>query len=220
MMKVLFTLGVIKMPLQNRVDPKGELHAVSNRGMFMGNKGCLHNEQKQIVKKAGGTTGWVICALNHKGIKRELMAKGKYTELFFLDEATALAAGHRPCNDCLKSKFADFKLRWLEAYNDKNSAITTMAEINKINQKERYYRGNKVTYQDNMLNLPNGTFIEIEQSFYLIWQGAKYLWSFEGYKEKSDIRNELVTILTPQSFVDALAGGYTPEVHPSIRELA
>lgn len=202
------------MALQNRVNPKGELHAVSSRGLFMGNKGRLHNQNKEIVKKSA-SNGWVICALSHKGIKRELMSES-YTELFFLDEATALAAGHRPCSDCLRDKFTDFKKRWVDANNNENTNITTMAEINKFNQKERYNRGEKVTFKENTLNLPSGTFIEIEQSYYLVWQGSKYLWSFDGYKDRSAIKNEEVTVLTPSSFVNVLSSGYIPEVHNSI----
>lgn len=206
------------MPLQNRVDPAGQLHAVSSRGMFMGNKGRLHNDNKEIVKKSGGTLGWVICALSHKGIKRELMAHGKYTELFFLDEATALAAGHRPCNDCLKEKYAEFKQRWLDANSDV-SAVKTMSDINKINQKERYNRGNKVTYVANMQSLPGGTFIEYDGQYFVIKNGSKYLWSFDGYKGKSKLIDCDVTVLTPKSFVAVLADGYQPELHGSLSAL-
>ena len=212
------TLRGKKVPLQNRVDPAGQLHAVFSRGMFMGNKGRLHNDNKEIVKKSGGTTGWVICALSHKGIKRELMAHGKYTELFFLDEATALAAGHRPCNDCLKEKYASFKQHWLDANcNEKTASI--MSDINKINQKERYFRGSKVTYVDNMRSLPDGTFIEYEGQYFLVKGGYKYLWSFDEYTNKSDLISSDVTVLTPCTFVNVLAGGYMPKVHSSIHKI-
>jgi len=203
------------MPLQNRVDPAGQLHAVSSRGMFMGNKGRLHNDNKEIVKKSGGTTGWVICALSHKGIKRELMAQGKYTELFFLDEATALAAGHRPCNDCLKEKYADFKQRWLDT-NSNETSVSTMADINRINQKERYFRGSKVTYIANMQSLPDATFIEYEDQYFLIKGGYKYLWSFDGYTGRTELISCDVTVLTPKSFVAVLAVGYQPDLHSSL----
>lgn len=206
------------MPLQNRVAPNGELHAVSSRGMFMGNKGRLHNDNKEIVKKSGWN-GWVICSLSHKGIKRELMSSTSYTELFFLDEATALAAGHRPCRSCLKDKFVEFKQRWLEANINDSTKSGLMSDVDKFNHKERYHRGSKVTYQDNMLNLPNGTFIEKDNNYYLIWNEAKYLWSFDGYKSKSDLIDCHVTVLTPKSFVAVLADGYQPELHSSLSEL-
>ncbi len=205
------------MSLQNRVDPKGQLHAVSSRGMFMGNKGWLHNDAKQIVKNFSWN-GWVICSLQHKGIKRELMAKGAYTELFFLDEATALSAGHRPCNDCLKDKFIEFKKTWIYANCEDKSQNVLMGYINKINQKERYHRGDKVTFLERMDSLPDGTFIEYKSHCYLIYQGAKYLWSFDGYTEESALSDENVTVLTPKSFISVLANGYVPIYHDSLHQ--
>jgi hypothetical protein len=206
------------MPLQNRVDPTGTLHATPSRGTFMGNKGCLHNDKKQIVKSVG-CNGWVICALQFKSRKREIMATGTYTELFFLDEATALAAGHRPCGECLRAKFVDYKHHWISANCDTPSHNIKMADINKINQKERYYRGSKITFNAPLNSLPNGAFIELNQNYYLIYQGAKYLWSFTGYSEKSHLSNETVTVLTPKSVIKALADGYEPEYHPSLNTL-
>ena len=88
------------MPLQNRVDPWGGLQAVSERGAWMGNRGCLHDAGKRLGASRWTRKQWVICKLEFNGRQRELMAPGKYTELFFLDEATALSAGHRPCNTC------------------------------------------------------------------------------------------------------------------------
>jgi hypothetical protein len=182
--------------------------------MFMGNKGRLHNEHKEIVKKSGWN-GWVICSLSHKGIKRELMSPTSYTELFFLDEATALAAGHRPCNDCLKEKFKVFKARWLEANADLLSS-NKMSEVDRVIHKQRYYRGNKVTYIANMQSLPDGTFVEYKGQYFLIKGTSRYLWSFDGYKDKSELINCDVTVLTPKSFVAVLAGGYQPEFHSSL----
>ena len=203
------------MSLQNRVDPAGQLHQVKSRGMFMGNKGRRHNNNKEMGKKSGGTLGWVICSLSHKGIKRELMAQGKYTELFFLDEATALSAGHRPCNDCLKEKFKVFKKQWLEANADMLSS-NKMSEVDKIIHKQRYHRGSKVTYVANMQSLPDGTFFEYKGQYFLIKSNSKHLWSFDGYKDSSELINCDVTVLTPKSFVAVLADGYQPEFHSSL----
>jgi len=206
------------MPLQNRVDPKGQLHAVTSRGMFMGNKGHLHNDTKQIVRNFSWN-GWIICALQHQGIKRELMAVGEYTELFFLDEATALSAGHRPCGYCLREKYNEFKKTWIGANCEDESQNVNMTDINKINQKERYHRGSKVTFVERMDSLPNGAFIEFELNFYLIYQGAKYLWSFDGYTEKSALSADNVTVLTPKTFISVLASGYEPIYHDSLKAI-
>lgn len=206
------------MPLQNRVDPTGTLHANTSRGTFMGNKGRLHNDTQQIVKNHG-CNGWVICALQFKSRKRELMAAGTYTELFFLDEATALSAGHRPCGECLRAKYADYKQHWISANCDEPTIPPNITDINKINQKERYDRGAKVTYTAAMNSLPDGCFIELNSHFYLIYQGQKYLWSFAGYSQKSNLSNEIVTVLTPKTVVNALANGYQPDYHHSFHKL-
>ena len=87
------------MTLQNRVTPFGEIVAVAARGTLMGNRGCLHDSERRIVKSSA-RVAWVTCRLEWQGMQRQIMAPGKYTELFFLDEATALAAGHRPCFEC------------------------------------------------------------------------------------------------------------------------
>jgi len=203
------------MPLQNRVDPTGKLHSLTSRGLFMGNKGRLHNENKEIVKQSGWNS-WVICSLSHKGIKRELMSPTSYTELFFLDEATALSAGHRPCYSCLKDKFIEFKQRWLEANVNDKPKSDSMSDIDKFNHKERYYRGNKVTYAANMQSLPDGTFIEYEGQYFIIKTGCRYLWSFDGYKSKSELIDCDVNVLTPKSFVAVLDNGYKPVFHDSL----
>lgn len=103
-----------KRPLQNRVTPFGVLIAVPDKGRWMGNRGCLHNDGKQIVRHTCAHQGWIICDLEHKGNDRNpLMKPGQYTELFFLDEATGLSAGHRPCGECRRDAFRSFKSAWL-----------------------------------------------------------------------------------------------------------
>ena len=101
-------------PKQNRVTPYGELVSNSERGMFMGNRGILHDENQSINHPMKWKSiSWIYCSLSYKGKKREIMGTGKYTELFFLDEATALAAGHRPCFRCLREKNQEFFKIWL-----------------------------------------------------------------------------------------------------------
>ena len=99
------------MPLQNRVTPFGELIATPARGTLMGNRGCLHDAQQRI-RRTFAVKRWIICVLEFKGRHRQVMAPGQYTELFFLDEATALAAGHRPCAECQRARYDLFRAHW------------------------------------------------------------------------------------------------------------
>ena len=102
------------MPLQNRVTPFGEIVVSAARGTLMGNRGCLHDAERRLTGRRWTTRAWVTCALSFNGRRRQLMTPGFYTELFFLDEATALAAGHRPCAECRRSAYRAFKERWAE----------------------------------------------------------------------------------------------------------
>lgn len=102
------------MPLQNRVDPFGTIHAVPAHGTSMGNRGVLHDEQQRIVRPYS-TKSWVTCSLRFKGRRRKLVQPGRYTELFFLDEATSIAARHRPCGECRRNRLDEFKEAWIAA---------------------------------------------------------------------------------------------------------
>jgi hypothetical protein len=205
------------MPLQNRINPMGELEAIKSRGAFLGNRGIIHNEQKKIISSFK-IKGWVTCRLEFKGRKRELMAKGRYTELFFLDEATALSAGHRPCAECRRKRYNEFKLKWLQAnesllINDS----TSIASIDKIIHQDRIYKKQKVTYQDKMNLLPKGTMIQINSINYLIWNNKVFKWTFEGYEISNiDITNNNVIVLTPKSYVEMFKKGFVPTVHNSL----
>jgi len=206
------------MPLQNRVNPKGEIKAVKSRGAFLGNRGIIHNEEKEIISPFK-IKGWVTCQLEFKGRKRELMAKGKYTELFFLDEATVFSAGHRPCAECRRTRYNEFKTKWLEANQSlllDNS--TSIANIDKIIHQDRINKKQKVTYQDKMNLLPNGTMIQINNIEYLIWNHKIFKWTFEGYEPtKINITNNDVIVLTPKSYVEMFKKGFTPTVHISLQ---
>lgn len=132
------------MPLQNRVSPNGDIVATYQRGMFMGNRGILHNDEKELVSTSK-IKGWVTCRLEFKGRKRELMAKGRYTELFFFDEATAFAAGHRPCAECRRERYKEFKSKWLEANGTLlGGDSTAIGEIDKIIHKQRIHKQKKL----------------------------------------------------------------------------
>ena len=205
------------MPLQNKVSPIGKIEAVKARGTLMGNRGILHDENKEI-KTLSKIKGWVTCNLEYKDRKRELMAKGRYTELFFLDEATAFGSGHRPCAECRRDRYNEFKLKWLEANSILlNNQKDSIANIDKIIHKERINKNEKVTFREKINTLPDGSIIRIESQIYLIWQNSLFIWSFQGYKKSNiEIKHQTVEVLTPYSYVKMFQKGFIPLVHSTI----
>jgi hypothetical protein len=207
------------MPLQNRVDPWGQLHAVSARGTLLGNRGIIHNHAREIVAQ-WRTKAWITCRLSWKGRRRTVMRSGSWTELFFLDEATAFAAGHRPCAYCRRARFNEFKAAWLAA----NPAVTSsaaprIAEIDNILHAERTRKGGgKVTYEEELQALPDGAMIGLDVSAYLVWGRQLLRWSFNGYSrgETSGLSKRTVRVLTPASIVQ-FRNGFRPDVHESAR---
>lgn len=206
------------MPLQNKVDPWGRLHAVPERGAFLGNRGKIHNEQRQIVAPWRGLA-WITCRTEYQGIKRPIFAQNSYSELFFLDEATAFSAGHRPCGDCRKQRFKDFKAAWISSNRDLvQSDNPTIAEIDKIIHGERISEnGSKRKYRVSIGQLPSGVFVEYEGIAYLVWGGKLWPWSFDGYGQarKNLLPSTEVDVLTPASIVKLFASGFTPQLHLS-----
>jgi len=210
------------MPLQNRVDPWGRLHAVAARGKWLGNRGILHNSRKEIVAP-WKTKAWITCRLAWKGRQRTIMTPGSYTELFFLDEATAFAAGHRPCAECRRERFREFKLYWRAANAEMSASLEpSVSVIDNILHVERTLRGGgKVTYEAELGTLPDGTMIEIDGTAYLIWAKRLLQWSFAGYTQgnESYTLQRSVRALTPASIVRMFHAGFRPEVHESVQKV-
>lgn len=207
------------MTLQNRVDPWGALQAVSARGALMGNRGVIHNDHKQIIAQ-WRHPHWVTCKLNFKNVQREVFSPNQYSELFFLDEATALSAGHRPCGECRRERFNEFKMSWCKANLDGAlHKVVPIGQIDKQLHMERAARGGKkVTHQCAFETLPDGTFLEIGGKAILLWQKCFYQWSPYGYERSSILlaSSEVVTVLTPVSIVKMFQMGFTPQVHESV----
>jgi hypothetical protein len=198
------------MPLQNRVDPYGQLHAVEARGAFMGNRGILHNAERHVIA-AWRSPRWITCALDFKGRRREVFAPHRYSELFFLDEATSLAAGHRPCAECRRNRFKEFCAFWAAGNADHVVSQTLSADtIDRVLHSERVRNGGgKQTYQAVLSTLPAG-------SAYLIWAGKLRPWSFAGYGPAASVLPATeVAVLTPRSIVQAIRPGFVPQVHES-----
>lgn len=211
------------MPLQNRVDPWSRLIAVPDRGAWLGNRGVLHNEQKQIVAPWRHKT-WVTCQLEFRGRKRVVFGKGTYSELFFLDEATALSAGHRPCGECRRERYVAFKEYWCAANRPgKSPSGVPVSDIDQQLHAERAVRGGgKVTHRSRFDALPDGAFIEWNENALLVWGEHLHRWSPGGYSVADGLlpsNEEEVIVLTPASVVETLRRGFQPQVHPSVADL-
>ena len=204
------------MPRQNRVTPLGAIVAVADRGTLMGNRGCLHDARGSI-RRAWQLKRWIVCVLKFKGRKRQVMTPGHYTELFFLDEVTALASGHRPCAECQRERFNAFRCEL--ATDAPRSAVEIDAQLH----AERLAPdGSKRLHAAELDALPDGAFVLLpgEQTPLLVWRDALLVWSAAGYADRLDRpRSATVNVLTPELTVRALRGGYVPELHRSARAL-
>jgi hypothetical protein len=209
------------MPLQNRVDPYGSIFRSSARGTFMGNRGgALHDDRREIVRPYKSRR-WIACVLEFRGRYRSVMSPGRYTELFFLDEAVAFSAGHRPCAECRRGRFNAFKDAWNRAHGPADPRQPLRAdEIDAELHRNRIHRTAKVTWQASLSSLPNGSFVEIDKAAWLVWDDALRLWAPEAYIKKAPRPHGLtLPVLTPRPIVECFRGGYEPEIHPSSRAL-
>lgn len=204
------------MPLQNRVNPYGAIFRSPARGTLMGNRGSLHNEKREIVRQFNGRR-WITCCLEYKDRRRFVMSPGRYTELFFLDEAVAFAAGHRPCAECRRERFTAFQQAWKRRDLEHSRASASALEIDAELHGGRIDRsGRKVTYETELNSLPDCCFVQIDGSAFLVWNDALLLWTPEGYARKDRRPSGLtVGVLTPQPIVQCFARGYEPEIHIS-----
>ncbi|MET3503371.1 hypothetical protein ABIC45_005008 [Mucilaginibacter rubeus] len=200
--------------LQNRVNPFGQLIKTTARGAWLGNRGVIHNEDKEIVR-AFKIKAWITCALEFRGRHREIMQPDRWTELFFLDEATAFSAGHRPCFQCRYKDHQRFKEFWLKGNPQYGFDMKTpVAKIDDILQAERITADkSKVTYDENIKALPNGTFVIHEGQPYLLKDDQLYLWSAVGYEEGIALPHvDKLQVLTLRSFVNMFKAGYAPQM--------
>jgi hypothetical protein len=200
------------MPLQNRVTPFGDIVAVPDRGAWLGNRGgCFHTPDRRLKRRPWAGTRWLVCVLDFRGRHREVMSPGLYTELFFLDEATALAAGHRPCKECRRDDHERFKAAW--------GGGVTAVELDDVLHRERLTAtGAKCTFTATLAELPDGVFVTRrgEANVALLVSGGRlWRWSPAGYADAGPRGRDMVTVLTPRSTVRAIAAGYAPQRHPS-----
>jgi hypothetical protein len=200
------------MPLQNRVTPFGDLVAVEGRGLLMGNRGILHDADRRIVRYAQGRR-WIACLTSFRGRRRAVMRPGSYTELFFLDEAAALAAGHRPCAESRHQDYRRFLAAWTACYPHQGTSADSIDR--RLHRDRVAGRGTKRTYTDDIARLPDGTCVDIDGVAWLIDDDAILAWSASGYTERRERPAGAVTVLTPRCVVDVIRAGYRVAVHPS-----
>ncbi|MBV8118095.1 MAG: hypothetical protein JOZ01_08955 [Candidatus Eremiobacteraeota bacterium] len=198
------------MPLQNRVTPYGDVVALPGRGLMMGNRGILHDDSRRIVRPFQ-VRRWIACRLEFRGRKRAVMQPHRYTELFFLDEAAAFSAGHRPCAECRREVYQRFRELWIACHGGSGKAD----DIDDRLHVERIARRTKRTYGTATDNLPNGTFVALDDRAWLVWGEALFAWSDSGYIERRSRPGGHVEVLTPPSIVRIFEAGYRPAIHPS-----
>lgn len=190
------------MPLQNRVTPFGEIVAAAERGTLMGNRGGrLHDAERRLTRRRWASRAWIACLLQFKGRRREVMQPNRYTELFFLDEAAAFAAGHRPCFECRRVD----ALRFRDAFG-----AARADEIDRALHAERLGRKPEV----DVAGLPDGAMVALDGAAWLVWRGALRRWSFAGYGATRPPAGRAL-LLTPPGAVAAFRNGYAPAAHAS-----
>lgn len=231
----------ISTMLQNRVDPWGKIIRTSARGAWMGNRGLLHDDRQEIVRPFR-LKAWLICVLEFKGRRRPVMSPGQYTELFFLDEATAFSAGHRPCFECRRADANRFRSCWVRGNPEyRFGEKTAIGAIDEVLHRERTrssevlagaelsdrsravpdgseFAAGRTALPDGRIALPDGSFVADAGQAFLVAGGWLYPWSPFGYAERVGLAVAgRLTLLTPPSVVRAFRAGYVPQMAVSGR---
>ena len=203
-------------PLQNRVTPGGEIVSDPGRGLLMGNRGCLHGPDRRLGVARWRSKLWICCVLDWKNVRRDPMPPGRWTALFFLDEATALAAGHRPCAYCRRRDYLSFAEAWRRAHGlaerPRAGEMDARLHTERVDPRSR----RQLTRPALVGDLPDGVMVRQGGAPGLLVGGRVLEWSFAGYG--ASVRSgpaTVVELLTPPATVAAIAAGYHPLVHPS-----
>lgn len=203
------------MPLQNRVTPFGDVVAIAQRGTFIGNRGIIHDPAtRTLLGRRWTTKAWLVCLLHYQGRRREVMSRRSWTELFFLDEAVALAAGHRPCFYCRRQDAEAFRAAWAEG---RSEALPLAPEMDGVLHTERLDRGRKRVHPipGPASKFPDGAVITADGAAYTLARGRAFRWTEQGYGPGRKIPHA-AGLLTPPSALLAMRAGYRPRLHPDI----
>ncbi|GAB3756879.1 hypothetical protein [Microlunatus parietis] len=202
-------------PRRNRVTPAGEFIATEHRGAWYGNRGVLHNEQLDLVRRHQGRR-WIICVLRFKDRRRPLLRPDRFTELFFLDEAGALAAGHRPCAECRYADYQRFRTAWAAGHG--LGSLPSADELDRALHPQRIlHDGLRLLHPAPLDSLPDGVFVQWRDAPW-VWAGGRlWRWTPGGYDQRRDPFDGPADVLTPLSTVAAIRAGYRPQLHESVR---
>jgi len=197
----------------NRVAPDGSTYAVADRGLCWGNRGRLLDAHGEPVRHFQGRN-WIICQLEFRGRHRIQWQPRRLTELYFLDEPTALAAGHRPCGECRYGDYQLFKAAWLRAHAQQR---IDARELDRRLHADRVDRSRHRTHTATLATLPDGCMIEHDGAFWLASGAYLHAWTVHGYRDAAPrtVFPERVTVRTPRATVATLRAGYSPHEHPS-----
>ncbi|MGD9603389.1 MAG: hypothetical protein AB7V59_16390, partial [Gammaproteobacteria bacterium] len=206
------------VPRRNRIDPWGDLHAVSARGLFTGNRGCVVDDRERVVRHHG-STAWITCVTRFRDWRWPLARPRRWTPLFFLDDAVALAAGHRPCALCRRDAYRAYRDALARALGQRLRAV----EINARLQRERLAPGrglvrapDRLTWTAPFATLPDGAIVcAPDGGTRLVAGESLHRFTFEGWCDPAPRPAGLACVLTPPISVAALAHGYAPVLHPS-----
>lgn len=198
----------------NRVAPDGALLTTPDRGLFWGNRGPLLDRHRALARHSSGRR-WIICQLEFNGRQRVQWQPGRLTELYFLDEPTALSAGHRPCGTCRHDDYQSFVAAWLRAHSQRN---IDAQELDRQLHQSRLERSIHRTHVAALDSLPDGCIIEHHGDFWLVRGSHLHAWTSRGYERPTHRTSfpDQVTVRTPRETVATLRAGYTPQAHPSV----
>jgi hypothetical protein len=196
------------MTLQNRVLPTGEIVALPFRGLLTGNRGILHGPDG-VLARTHQHIHWITCRLDWKGVRRPVMQGRKWTELFFLDEATAGAAGHRPCALCRREAWLAFAAAWGRAHGPARAP-----EVDRVLHAARRDGRGQRRHRAMAADLPPGTIV-LAPGPALVLPGGLRDWGVDGYAALRPLPDGAVTVLTPAPMVAAMAAGWRPVLHPT-----
>jgi hypothetical protein len=195
---------------QNRVTPFGEIVAIPQRGLFMGNRGSIH--RNRTIVRPWQVRRWITCVLEHKGWVAPKWQPGRWTPLFFWDEAVAIAAGHRPCALCRRRDFDTWLDAWASAFGERPRVDPMDRRLHDDRVDGRAQRRHAMAWRE----LPAGAFVAVDDAPALVLDDRLVPWSAAGYGPASNrpTRGD-ATVLTPRSTVAVLANGYRPLIHPT-----
>jgi hypothetical protein len=206
------------VPLQNRVTPFGDIVALSQRGLFMGNRGIIHDPAtRTLLERRWTSKAWIICVCEFRGKRREVMSRRSWTELFFLDEATALAAGHRPCFYCRREDAVSFARAWARAHR---KAGVSAPQMDAALHEQRLNKGAKRIHplRGSPASLPDGAMVALSGEAYAMVRGLAWRWGPAGYESPRRLAR-VDGLLTPPSTIATLRAGFACVLHPSTSDV-